>query len=161
MELAWLGTALALTIMFVGLAGIVLPLLPGAPLIFLGMVVFGLFYGFCSFTWLFWTGQGLLLVLVYATDYIASMLGTKHYGGSKAAIWGCVIGGVVGLFTLGPLGIILGPLLGAITGELISKRPPAQAVKAGIGTVLGLAGGAVIKVIIGIGMSVWFLVVAF
>ena len=155
----WLGVALAFIIMFTGLAGTILPLLPGAPLIILGMVVYGLFYGFKDFTWIFWTVQGLLVILVYATDYIAGILGTKHYGGSKAAVWGCVIGGLVGIFTLGPLGIILGPLLGAVAGELISGRPPAQAVKAGIGTLLGLAGGAVVKIIICIAMIIWFSVV--
>ncbi|MCL0033491.1 DUF456 domain-containing protein [Thermodesulfovibrionales bacterium] len=157
----WLGLTVALIIMFVGLIGMLIPLLPGAPLIILGMVVYGLFYEFGLFTWIFWVGQGLMLALVYVVDYIASVLGARYYGASSAAIWGCIIGGLAGLVILGPIGIVLGPLFGAIVGELISGRPPAYAVKAGIGALFGLAGGVAAKIIIGLGMIAWFLWVVF
>lgn len=154
----WLALTIALVIMLIGLAGTVIPLLPGAPLIILAMVVYGFMTGFEIFPWTFWVGQGMLLVLIFAVDYIAGVIGVKRYGGSKAAVWGSIAGAFIGLFTLGPIGIIVGPFLGAVVGELISQRPPEQAVKAGIGTLLGLAGGAVFKIIIEIGMIAWFLI---
>lgn len=161
MDMNWLGITLAMVIMFIGLAGTILPLLPGAPLIMLGMVVYGLFNGFEMFSMGFWIGQATLLVLVFIVDYAAGAVGVQQYGGSKAAVWGSIVGSLLGLFILGPLGIILGPFLGAVVGELMTQRPLDQAVKVGIGTLLGFAGGTVVKMIIEIGMIVWFLLIIF
>lgn len=157
--LDWLGLVVALIIMFIGLAGTVLPLLPGAPLIVLGMVVYGLFNGFQLFNTLFWVGQAILLLLVFVVDHLAAAVGAKKYGGSKAAVWGSVVGVVLGLFTMGPFGILIGPFIGAVVGELINKRPFSQAVKVGAGTLLGFAGGTLVKLIFEIGMITWFLLV--
>ena len=152
----WLGLTIAVIIMFIGLAGTLLPLLPGAPLIILGMVVYGLFNGFEVFTTAFWLGQIVLLILIFATDYLAGAVGVKRYGGSKAAVWGSITGGVIGFFTFGPLGVLIGPFLGAVIGELITNRPIDQAINAGIGTLLGFAGGTLVKLLLEIVMIVWF-----
>ncbi|MBM7854331.1 uncharacterized protein YqgC (DUF456 family) [Desulfohalotomaculum tongense] len=157
----WLALITALIIMLAGLAGTVIPLLPGAPLIILGIVVYGLIDGFEIFSTGFWIGQAVLLILVFAVDYLAGAVGAKYYGGTKASVWGSIIGGLVGLLTLGPLGVILGPFLGAVTGELIARQPFKQAVKSGIGTLIGFAGGAVVKMIIEMAMIAWFLLVIF
>ncbi|MEG6615423.1 DUF456 domain-containing protein [Peptococcaceae bacterium 1198_IL3148] len=159
--MSWIGITLAVLLMLVGLAGTILPLLPGGPLIVLGMVVYGAFEGFAAFSPTFWIGQVLLLMLIFAVDYLAGAIGAQKYGGSKAAVWGSIVGGVVGLFLLGPFGILLGPFFGAIIGELLSNRPLEQAIKVGVGTLLGFAGGALVKLIIEIGMIVWFLLVVF
>lgn len=153
----WLGFIFALVIMLAGLGGMFMPFVPGAPLIILGMVVYGLFYDFHFLTWYFGIGQCLLTALTYLTDYIATALGVRHYGGTRHAIIGCIAGGIAGLILFGPLGILFGPFLGAMAGELISKRPPAQAARIALGILLGFAGGAIAKVIIGIVMIAWFL----
>jgi hypothetical protein len=159
--MSWISIALALLIMFVGLAGTILPMLPGGPLIVLGMLVYGAFEGFEVFSPTFWVGQVILLMLVFAVDYLAGAIGAQKYGGSKASVWGSIVGGLVGIFVLGPFGILLGPFLGAIIGELLSNKPLEQAVKVGVGTLLGFAGGALVKLIIEIGMIIWFLLVVF
>ncbi|WP_031515436.1 DUF456 domain-containing protein [Desulfofalx alkaliphila] len=155
----WLALTAALAIMLIGMAGAILPVIPGAPLILLGMVVYGLISGFTVFSWHFWLGQVILVILAFAVDYVAGIVGVKRYGGSKAAVWGSILGAFGGLFLLGPLGIILGPFLGAIIGELLHNKSPKQAINAGIGTLLGFAGGTVVKLIIQTAMIVSFLLV--
>lgn len=151
-----LGLITAILFFIAGMAGIFLPILPGAPLIVAGMVAYGLLEGFAPLTWHFFLGQLILMFLVFGVDYLAGMWGVKKYGGSNTAVWGSVIGALVGLVFLGPLGIILGPFLGAVGGELIAKGDINLAVRAGIGTLLGFLGGALVKLVIQIIMIVWF-----
>lgn len=81
-------------------------------------------------------------------DYMSGVVGVKLYDGSRASVWGSIAGGLLGLFALGPAGIIIGPFLGAVAGELISRCPLEQAVKVGLGTLLGFAGGATVKILL-------------
>ncbi|AQS59382.1 DUF456 domain-containing protein [Desulforamulus ferrireducens] len=151
-----LGLVIAILFFIAGMAGIFLPILPGAPLIVLGMVAYGLIEGFTNLTWQFFLGQLILMAFVFGIDYLAGMWGVRRYGGSNTAVWGSVIGALVGLFILGPLGIILGPFLGAVGGELIAKGNLQLAVRAGMGTLLGFLGGALLKLILQILMIIWF-----
>lgn len=151
-----LGLVISILFFIAGMAGIFLPILPGAPLIVLGMVAYGLIEGFTNLTWQFFLGQLILMAFVFGIDYLAGMWGVRRYGGSNTAVWGSVIGALVGLFILGPLGIILGPFLGAVGGELIAKGNLQLAVRAGMGTLLGFLGGALLKLILQILMIIWF-----
>ena len=115
--------------MIAGLAGCVLPFLPGPPIAYLGLV-------FLHFTdkvhytptqliiWL------LIVAVVQVLDYFTPMLGSKYSGGSKWGNWGCIIGTLVGLLFL-PWGVILGPFLGAVIGELLGNKEFSQALKSG------------------------------
>ena len=141
-----------------GLAGLLLPIVPGAPVLFLGL----LFAAWAEdFRYIgVWT---LLLLagmagLTYVVEVIASVLGVQKYGGSSRAMAGAVIGGVVGLF-FGIPGILLGPFLGAVAGELSVQRSLDQAGRAGFGTMVGLAIGLAGKLAIGIAMVGLFLVI--
>jgi len=154
-----IGLILAIILFVIGLAGTILPVLPGAPIIFLGMIVYGIFTGFSSLTWGFFIWQALFTVLTFAIDYIASMWGTRRYGGSKTALWGSAIGMIIAIPLLGPAGIILGPFLGAFLGELLVSRTPEQALRTGVGSLIGLIGGSVMKLAIEITMIIWFLVI--
>lgn len=155
----WIGVFVAAVLILLGLAGTVLPLLPGAPLIVLGMVAYGYFNGFAQFTTLFWVGQIILLIIIFIVDYVAGAVGTQKFGGSKGALWGSIVGALVGLFTMGPLGIILGPFIGAVLGELIAGGNLSQSVKVGFGSIVGFVGGTVVKLMVEIVMIVWFLIV--
>ncbi len=155
----WIGLIVALIIMCIGLAGLLLPVLPGAPLILSGMVVYGLLAGFYELGLGFWIGQSILVALIYGVDYIASTVGVKRYNGSRSALVGSIVGIVIGLFTLGFAGIIIGPILGAIAGEFIATGSLEQALKVGVGAFIGIAGGVIAKLIIGIVMITGFLLV--
>ena len=141
-----------------GLAGLLLPVVPGAPVLFLGLL-------FAAWAEDFrYIGVGTLLLLAgmagltYVVEVIASVLGVKKYGGSPRAMAGAVLGGIVGLF-FGIPGILLGPFLGAVAGELSVQRSLDQASRAGFGTMVGLAIGVAGKLAIGIAMVGLFLVI--
>lgn len=139
-----------------GLAGLLLPIVPGAPLLFLGLLLGAWAEEFR------YIGVGTLLVLAgmaaltYVVEFAASMLRVKKYGGSRRAMAGAVLGGIAGLF-LGIPGILLGPFVGAVIGELSLQRSLDQAGRAGFGTVVGLAVGLAGKLAIGIAMIGLFL----
>lgn len=146
--LLWILSAI-LTV--TGLAGLLLPVLPGAPLLFLGLFFGALAEGFTYIG--FWTllALAVMAALTYVVEFAASILGVKKFGGSRRAMAGAALGGIVGLF-LGLPGILLGPFVGAIIGELSLQRSLDQASRAGFGTVVGLAIGVAGKLAIGIAM---------
>ncbi|ABK99405.1 DUF456 domain-containing protein [Pelobacter propionicus] len=148
------GAMLSLT----GLAGTLLPFLPGAPLLFVGLLL-------CAWAENFqYVGIGTLMVLAamaaltWLVEFLASVLGVKKFGGSRRAMLGAALGGVVGMF-LGPAGILLGPFVGAVLGEMSLDRSLDRAGRAGFGTVVGLAIGVAGKLAIAIAMLGLFLLV--
>lgn len=154
-----LGLIVACLFFVAGVAGTVLPGLPGAPLILLGMIIYGLFTGFYDLPVWFFIFQGIAVGLVFLIDYAANVWGVRRYGGSQAAVMGSLAGILLGVLLLGPLGIILGPFIGAVAGEMIAKKPLSRAVQVGVGTLLGLAGGTALKLVVEAGMIIWFFVV--
>lgn len=143
-----------------GLVGLLLPMLPGAPLLFLGLLC-GAWAENFQYVGV-WTLLALaaLAGLTYLVEFAASLLGVKKYGGSRRAMIGAAVGGVVGLF-LGIPGILLGPFAGAVIGELSLQRTLDEAGRAGFGTVVGLAIGLAGKLAIGIAMVGLFVMVRF
>jgi uncharacterized protein YqgC (DUF456 family) len=151
-----IGMILAVVFFTIGVLGTILPALPGAPLIWLGMLIYGFFDKFQNLTWAFFIGQGLAVVLIFLIDYLASIWGVRRYGGSREAVWGSVLGGLVGIFILGPFGLIFGPFIGAVAGELYRRNTIDKALEVGIGTIIGFLGGTVLKLAIEAVMIVWF-----
>lgn len=143
-----------------GLTGLLLPIIPGAPLLFLGLLFGAWAEGFSRI------GVWALLVLAimagltYIVEFASSVLGVKKLGGSSRAMAGAALGGIVGLF-LGVPGILLGPFIGAVIGELSLRRSLDEASRAGFGTVVGMAIGVAGKLAIGIAMIGLFLVLRF
>lgn len=143
---------------FTGLAGLLLPLVPGAPLLFLGLLLGAWAEGFRYIgVWTLLLLAGMA-VLTYVVEFAASILGVKKYGGSRRAMVGAAVGGIVGIF-LGIAGILLGPFVGAVLGELSLQRSLDEASRAGFGTVVGLALGIAGKFAIGIAMIGIFLLI--
>jgi uncharacterized protein YqgC (DUF456 family) len=138
-----------------GLVGTVFPALPGTVFILCGFLVYGLITGFDSLSGWFFIGQVALVCLSYAVEFFATAFGVKMFGGSKAAAWGAVLGSLL-VFVLGPIGIIVGPLLGAIAGELLMGEQVKQALHSGFGSFLGFMGGVVASLIISGIMIGWF-----
>jgi len=136
-----LGVVVAV-LMLAGLVGAVVPFLPGTPLVFAGALVYAIATDFTP------VGGGRLAILAvlaiagWALEHVAGALGARRAGGGRAAVVGAIIGTLIGL-AFAPLGLLLGPIGGAIAGELLSGRDPAGSVRTGIGTALGVLGGVV------------------
>jgi uncharacterized protein YqgC (DUF456 family) len=129
----------------VGLAGILLPALPGTILIFMGLLLAAWADGFMR------VGVGSIVVLgilaaaSYAVDLVAVALGTKRFGATKRAMVGATFGTLLGLF-FGLPGVIVGPFLGAVVGELTAHRDLGRAGRAGVAAWIGFAVGMAVKV---------------
>lgn len=133
--------------LLIGLAGCLLPALPGPPIAYLALVLlqFTDKVDFSVSLLLFWLG---LVVIVQVLDYITPMLGTKYGGGSKWGSRGCMIGTLAGLFFFPPWGIIIGPFIGAVAGELLSGKNSSNALRAGFGAFMGFIVGTMMKFIL-------------
>lgn len=142
---------LAILLMAVGALGIVLPALPGVPLIFAGMVLAASIDDFQRIGWLTLTVLGFLTVTAFVVDFAASALGAKRVGASGRAVWGAVIGTLVGLF-FGFVGLVLGPFIGAVIGEISVHGRLHQAGRVGVATWMGLIFGALFKLAIAFSM---------
>ncbi|MFP5381224.1 MAG: DUF456 domain-containing protein [Gammaproteobacteria bacterium] len=140
--LLWLLAALLIA---VGFAGLVLPMLPGIPLVFAGLVLLAWAEDFAYVGWLTLGLLGVLALLSYGVDFLASALGARRFGASPRAIWGAALGAVVGLF-FGLPGIVLGPFAGAVIAEFSRRATVGAATRSGIGAVAGLLFGALLKI---------------
>jgi len=155
--LLWL---LAIILVSAGMAGIVFPVLPGAPVLFAGLVAAAWAESFEHVN----TGTlivlGIMALLTYLVDFLAGAFGAKRFGASRRAIIGATIGSIVGIF-FGIPGVLLGPFIGAVLGELTARSDLRTAGRAGIGASVGLALGAAAKLTLAIAMVGIFLVVRF
>lgn len=151
-------TALVLSIILfiAGILGTILPVLPGPILVYGGMLLYGYMTKFETLDATFFLLQALVLALIFFVDFIASAVGTRRYNGSKQAAWGAIIGTILGLIFLGPLGIVLGPFLGAVVVELLRGIDIKQAVTVGFGTLVGILGGTILKLLAEIVMIFYF-----
>jgi uncharacterized protein YqgC (DUF456 family) len=149
-------TAGGAALMILGIVGCFLPVIPGPPLSFVGLLLLH-FSGYAEFSFEFLLVMGAIAVIVTIMDYIVPVWGTKKFGGSKAGMWGAAIGLVLGLIFLPPLGIIIGPFAGAVIGEAITGKDAANSFKAGLGSLLGLMIGIGLKLAASIAMIYYFI----
>ena len=157
--LAW--QVIAALLVIVGLAGTVLPVLPGVALVFTGLTLAAWADGFARVGAFTIAILGALTALAVAADFIASALGAKKLGASPRGILGATIGAVVGIF-FGLPGLVLGPFLGAVAGELSARRELLHAGRAGLGTWIGIVLGSVAKLtlaflMVGVFATAWLL----
>ena len=143
-------------LMIAGILGCILPVIPGPPLSYVGLLMlhFTERYHFSTKFLIIWAG---ITVIVYALDFVIPVWGTKKFGGSKRGVWGSVIGLVVGMFFFPPFGIIIGPFAGAVIGELTSGKDSGASLKSGFGSFLGFIAGTIIKLIAS-GIMTWHFV---
>lgn len=138
---------LVVLLIVAGLAGTVLPALPGATLVFAGVLLAAWIDDFTRVST--WTVLvcGMLMLIAWAADYVSAMLGAKRAGASRLAIVGAAIGTVAGL-AFGLIGVLFLPLLGAALGEFLANRNAARAAHVGVSTWVGLVIGTLAKVVI-------------
>lgn len=140
--------------MLTGIVGCLVPVLPGPPLSYLGLVIIH-FTRFADVNQKLFIILGIIAVVVTVLDYIVPIWGTRHFGGSKYGARGATVGLIIGLF-LGPAGIIIGPFLGAFVGELIFKDDVRYALRAGFGSLLGFMTGVGLKLAASLLMTYYF-----
>ena len=154
MDYVLLGFGIVLIL--IGLLGCVLPIVPGPPLSYAGLLLlhFTERYQFSSSFLITWA---VITVVAYTIDFVIPALGTKKFGGSKRGIWGSIIGLLIGMFLFPPIGIIVGPFAGAVIGELSTGKESKEAFKSGFGSFLGFLAGTLLKLIVS-GMMTWYFV---
>jgi uncharacterized protein YqgC (DUF456 family) len=142
---------LGFILMLVGLIGSFLPILPGPPISWVGLLLLH-FTSVIDMTWTFLGITLAIALLVFALDYVIPAIGTKKFGGTKAGVIGTTVGLVVALFfpILGPFGIIIWPFIGALVGELLNKADKKTATKAAFGSFLGFLTGTFMKFLVAI-----------
>ncbi len=153
-----MATLLFTVIWLAALVATFIPIVPATLIIWGAALLHALLTGFQPITWGFLAGLGVLAVAAMLVDNLAAAWGAAKFGGSSAAAWGALVGGLVGLL-LGPLGFVIGPFLGAVIAELIvTRKSLLESVKSGVGTLLGLLGGIGAKLVIHMVMGVFVLV---
>jgi len=149
---------LSVVLIVAGIAGTVLPALPGTLFVLAGIVLGAWIDDFTRVGWGVLTVVIVLAVLAWVLDYVAGLLGAKKAGASRQAIIGAALGTVAGLF-MGIVGVLFMPLVGAAIGEWLAQRDHGRALKVGVATWLGIMAGLVSKVVIAF-MMVGIFVVA-
>jgi len=154
------GAALVVTtlLFMVGLAGTILPIMPGGLLVWVGIIIYKLWMGDgAAPPWWFVFTSGGLVLMSYLFDIVSGAWGVKKFGGTWRGAVGALIGGFVGFFIPPPIvWLIIGPVIGAIIGELIGGSKIHQAGKAGVGTVAGAIVGAIAKFSVCVFVIGWF-----
>ena len=121
----------------IGIIGTVMPALPGAPVVFVGLLIAAWAEGFQKVGWFTLAILAILTILSFVVDFFASAMGAKRVGASWAALFCAAVGAIVGLF-FGLPGFILGPFVGAVAGEYAARRNWRQASRVGLGTWIGM-----------------------
>jgi len=148
---------LSVGLILLGLAGTVLPALPG-PMLVLGGIALGAWID--GFQRVSLTVVGVvagLAVLAWVLDYVAGILGARRAGASRQALVGAAIGTVVGLF-MGLVGVLFMPFVGAVAGEYLARRDEVRAMQVGVGTWVGIMAGLLAKVVLSLVMVGVFVV---
>ncbi|MCF8338976.1 MAG: DUF456 domain-containing protein [Bacteroidales bacterium] len=142
----WLWIVLGGILIIIGLLGCIVPVIPGPPISYVGLILLQITDKppFEAQTLVIWL---LITIAVTLLDYVVPVWGTRKYGGTKKGVWGSVIGLVLGLFFFPPLGIIIGPFIGAVLGEMVAGKQSNDALRAGFGSFVGLLAGTLLKLI--------------
>jgi len=141
----WFWIILGIILVLGGIAGSLLPLLPGPPIAYAGLLIQQLRTD-KPFTTNFLLTWAAVIVIILILDYLIPIWGTKRFGGTKYGVWGCTLGFLLA-FWMGPWGVILGPFIGAFAGEMIANQDSRQAFKAAVGSFVGFLFGSLIKII--------------
>ena len=138
---------LCVALIVLGLAGTVLPLLPGTVLVWGGIVLGAWIEDFARVGTTTVVVVSVLAALAWALEYVAGLMGAQKAGASKQALLGAAVGTVVGLF-MGLVGVLFMPLVGAAIGEYVARKDQGRAVKVGVATWVGIMVGLIAKVVL-------------
>jgi len=155
MTLDYILLTLAILLIIIGIIGCLVPVLPGPPISYGGIIIlhFTEFAQFSDRLLIILAGIALIVTIL---DYIVPIWGTRKFGGSKYGARGATVGLIIGLF-FGPPGIILGPFIGAVIGEMMFKDDLKYALKAGFGSLLGFLTGIGLKLAASFTITFYFI----
>lgn len=151
----WIWIVLGILLSIAGIAGSVLPALPGPPLNYLAILILH-FTRIHEFSERFLISWLIITLVVLALDYIIPVYGARLTGGTKKGIWGATIGLVIGIFFFPPFGMIIWPFIGAVIGEMMAGKDLNLAIKAGTGTFIGFIAGTVVKLVVSVVMTFYY-----
>ncbi len=152
----YLLIALGIVLVLLGLAGCILPVIPGPPLCYAALLLMHFTEG-TQFSARFLIIWAAITIIVSLLDYLLPVWGTKKFGGTRRGVWGSLIGLLAGLFFFPPFGIIIGPFIGAVIGELSNGKEAGAALKSGFGSFIGFLAGIIIKLMAS-GMMTWYFI---
>ena len=147
MDSATVGWIAVVLLIAAGVAGSVLPALPGTALVLAGIVLGAWLDDFTRVKWWVVAIIAALAIIAWVTDYFATVLGARKAGASKLAIIGAALGTVAGIF-MGLVGVLFMPFVGAAVGEYLAQKNTRQAAKVGLATWLGLLVGTIVKLVL-------------
>ncbi len=151
---------IGIILLIVGILGCIVPIIPGPPITYLALLIMQ-FKSSPPFTTKFLVIWALITIVVTVLDYVVPAWGTKKLGGTKWGIWGSIIGLFVGMFFFPPIGLIVGPFLGAFVGEIIAGKDSKTALKSGFGSFIGFVTGTLLKLVVSIVMAYYFIINVF
>jgi len=146
---------IGILLILIGIIGSIIPGIPGPPVAYFGLLI-QIFKSENPFTTKFLIIWALITLFVSLLDYIVPAIGAKRFGGSKRGVWGSIIGLFVCIFFFPPIGLIIGPFLGAFLGELTGGKETQAALKAGFGSFIGFLAGTSLKLVVTGVMAYYF-----
>lgn len=153
-------TIIASILLLIGLIGSIVPILPGPPIAFGGLLLVQ-FTSKQPFSSEFLIIFGVLAILSAVIDNVLPIYATKKFNGSKKGVWGSAIGLIIGLFSFPPFGIIIGPMLGAFIGEIADGKTANNAVRPAFGSLIGFLSSIFLRFALSIIMAYYFVVEVF
>ena len=138
---------LGLLLALVGLVGCIVPVIPGPPLSFLALIILSFAKNWKPFSPAFLIIMACLTIVVTILDYVVPAGGAKKYGASQLGVWGSIIGMPIGFFFFPPWGILIGGIVGALTGELLAGKERGKAFRASWGIFVGYIVGTGLKLV--------------
>lgn len=147
---------LAIVLMLIGIAGCILPVIPGPPLSYGGILLIH-FSRFADYTNGFLIFFAVLAIVVTILDYFVPIWGTRRFGGTKYGSWGATVGVVLGIFFFPPIGIIILPFVGAVVGESIKGSNFNNSLRSGMGSFIGFLMGTGLKLIVSLIMAYYLI----
>ena len=147
---------LGILMMIIGLVGCVIPVIPGPPISFVGLIILKFSKFGDELTARLLIIMGVLALVVTVLDYMVPIWGTRRMGGSKAGMWGAGLGLIAGIFFFPPIGLIIGPLVGAVLAESLRGEAFNKSFRAGMGSLLGFFLGIGLKLIASALMTFYF-----
>lgn len=152
---------LGFVLMLVGILGSFLPVLPGPPVSWVGLLLLYLTKAVPDNWWILGV-TFVIAITITVLDYVIPAMGTKKFGGSKAGMWGTIVGLLVAIVfpVFGPFGIIIWPFIGALVGELLNKANQKTALKAAFGSFLGFLTGTFMKLVLTVFYAIFYVYIA-